>query len=257
MVNQQLFEFLTADDTVKNSREYRAISEVLSQMIRSGVFNLGAGYCISMSDMVRTALRHRGIESRLVECQLTLTYHASSPPDIRFIGFSDVVNPGEIDTHMVVVTDTEPAFLIDASISHRLSPNFPAIVEPLTVGKFDNQYDLVTQHYPQGNITVSYRQKLIQHVSAAYQESILERIKTDHRIFQNLGLLKMLIAIALTISTLNALRGAYDFYQVYYNENFWGPRTLQNIDERLDTLEDLLSVPMEQRRQFLEKTQPQ
>jgi hypothetical protein len=63
--------------------------------------------------------------------------------------------------------------------------------------------------------------------------------------------------VALTISTLNALRGAYDFYQVYVAENYWGPGTLQQIDERLDTLEDLLIVPPDQRRQYLEKQKSQ
>lgn len=257
MVNQQNYEFLTADETAKKSREYHIITDVLSQMIRSGVFGLGTGFCISMSDMVRTALRHRGIESRLVECQLTVTYHASMPPDIRFVGFDNIVNPGEIDTHMVVITETNPPYLIDASISHRLPQDRPALVEPLESGKFGNRSDLMNRYYGDHLISLCYQQKLQPHVGMSHQESIVERIKTDHKIFRSLGLLKTLIAVALTISTLNALRGAYDFYQVYHAENSWGPRTMKNVTERLDLLEDLLSVPMDQRRQYLEKNRPQ
>jgi len=255
MVHQENFKFLTQDESVVDLPVYKTISSVLTQMIRSGVVNMGAGYCISMSDMLRTALQHRGIKSRLVECQLTVTYRSQDPPDIRFIGFDDIVNPGEIDTHVVVITETDPPFLIDASIPHRLPPNTYAVVEPVTTG--NHSREILGETYTDHEITVSYRQKPRPHVSIHHQESILERIETDRRIFRNLGWLKTLIIVALAISTLNALRGAYDFYQVYVSENYWGPRTLKQIDERLDTLEDLLIVPPDQRRQYLEKQKSQ
>jgi hypothetical protein len=255
MVRQENFKFLTQDESVVDLPVYKTISSVLMQMIRSGVVNMGAGYCISMSDMLRTALQHRGVKSRLVECQLTVTYRSQDPPDVRFIGFDDIVNPGEIDTHVVVITETDPPFLIDASIPHRLPPNTYAVVEPVIAG--NHSREILDETYTDHGITVSYRQKPRPHVSIHHQESILERIETDRRIFKNLGWLKTLIIVALTISTLNALRGAYDFYQVYVSENYWGPRTLQQIDERLDTLEDLLIVPPDQRRQYLEKQKSQ
>jgi len=256
MINQQQYQFMTRDQSTKDLATYKTISEILGQMIRSGIIGLGAGYCISMSDMVRTALRHRGIESRLVECQMTLTYRATDPPQMGFIGFNDIVNPGEIDTHVVVITETDPPFLIDASIPHRLPQNTYAIVEPVSSTP-NGHKDLLFQDYPDRLMSVSYQQKKTQHISLHHQESIVQRIDTDRKIFKNLGWLKILITVALTISTLNALRGAYDFYQVYVAENFWGPRTLQQIDERLDTLEDLLIVPPDQRRQYLEKQKSQ
>jgi hypothetical protein len=251
MIKEQDYEFLTSDDSVRSDPTYKIISEVLSRMIRSGSVNMGAGYCISMSDMVQTALRHRGIDSRLVECKATITYYSENPPAIRFIGFSDVVNPGEIDTHVVVVTNTEPAFVIDASIPHRLPQNTFALVEPVKSKNFDGF--LIDSKFPKHLISMSYKEKEKSSVPVTHQQSILERMDTDRKIFKNLGLLKILIAVALIISTANALRGAYDFYMVYVDENHWGPRSLEKIDQRLDHLEELVTVPLEQRKNFKEQ----
>jgi hypothetical protein len=248
MINEQSFEFLTNSNALKQNATYKTIISTLTKMIRSGVFGLGTGYCISMSEMVRTALRHRGIESRLVECQVTITYENGNS---RFIGFNDIVNPGEIDTHVVVVTQTEPAFLIDASIPHYLPENRFAIIEKINVTENSlSNLQLLECEFEKEKIKVSYQQKRTQHVSSTFQESIIERIETDRKIFKNLGLMKTLIAVALFVSVLNAIRGAYDYYQVYIEENGWGPRTLQSIDSRLDELEELLHIPLEERKKI-------
>jgi hypothetical protein len=239
MVNEQSYNFLTSDDSIKNNKHYKEISSVLTNMVKCGVIDLGSGYCISIGDMVSSALKARGIDSKIVECQATITYHDCNPPDIRFIGFNNMSIPGEIDTHVVVVTTTDPPFMIDASIPHRLPRGSYAILEPIKTPQLTNN-NLIKTKFDKHNISVLYDEKKLQHVPKNHQVSIIERVETDRKIFKNLSSLKLLVIIALTISGLNALRGTYDFYSVYILENSWGPRAIKSLDDRLDKIEDLL-----------------
>jgi hypothetical protein len=237
-LNESTYNFLSTEDVNKKDETYVIITEVLTRMIKSGVFTLCAGYCISMSDMLRTALKQRGIDSRLIEVTLTMTYHNTVPPDFTFLGFSNMNQPGEIDTHVVLVTDTTPSYMIDASIPHRLPEGTYAVVQPIKVAR---NFELLDQRFNSVNISVIYEQKKTQHVPLHHQESIVERIQTDRKIFKNLGFLKILIIIALTIGGLNLIRGSYDFYQVYINdENIRGPSGIKMLNDRIDSLEKSL-----------------
>jgi hypothetical protein len=227
---------LTSSDRIKNSSEYKIISGIISRMITSGVINLGSGFCISMSDMIYVALKQQGIESRLVECQTTFCYENQNPPVVVFLGHDQIKNPGEISTHVVVVTMTDTPMLIDASIAHRLPMGFPVIVDECNPMKTQD-FNFAELYYPEHQLKVTYSEKRNQIVPLSHQVSVVDRITTDKKIFKNLGLLKILIVIALCISMANALRGAYDFYSVYYLENNWGPRALEKIEKRLENLE--------------------
>ena len=232
------YDFLTTDTTNKEDQNYIVICQVLTKMVKAGVFNLCAGYCISMSDMIRTALKQRGIDSMMVESTLTITYFENEPPDIYFVGFSDMNNPGEIDTHVVLITNTVPAYLIDASIPHRLPNASFAVVQPIHPTR---NFELINCKFDSQKIGVLYEQKKIQHIPSHHQESIIERIDTDRKIFTNLGYLKLLIILALIIGGINLIRGSYDFYQVYINdENTRGPSGVKHLDERLSNLEKLI-----------------
>jgi len=237
-LNESAYNFLSTEDVNKKDETYVIITEILTKMIKSGVFHLCAGYCISMSDMLRTALKQRGIDSRLIEATLTITYHNTVPPDVTFVGFSDINNPGEIDTHVIVITDTVPSYMIDASIPHRLPEGTYAVVQPIKIKK---SFEILDQRFNSVNISMLYEQKKTQHVPLHHQESIVERIQTDRKIFKNLGFLKILIIIALTIGGLNFIRGSYDFYQVYINDqNTRGPSGIEMLNDRIDGLEKLL-----------------
>lgn len=230
--------FLTSERVDRTDQTYVTISEVLTRMAKSGIFELCGGYCISMSDMVRTALKQRGIESKPVEVTLTITYHSHTPADTVFVGFNEVGNPGEIDTHVILVTDTTPPYIIDASIPHRLPKGILAVIELITAA---DDMKLIDRRFRPTNISMIYEQKTRQIVPMHHQESIIARINTDRKIFKNLGYLKILIILALTISALNLIRGSYDFYQVYLNEqNARGPSGIKLLNDRLDNLENLI-----------------
>jgi len=240
MIELRNYDCLTSDDLLKNNKDYIAISTVLTDLAKSGIITMGAGYCVSMTDIVITALKHRKIDSKAVECHATFTYHNEDPPTHRFVGYNKVINPGEIDTHLVVLALTNPPMLVDASISQRLPQGIVAIVEPVTHTPGSNI--LIDSYFSDCNISATYVEKKIQHIPKHHQESILERVATDRKIFKSLTLLKIIVVVALSISTINASRGLFDFYQVYYVENYWGPGSMKKLDERLSAIEKNLKL---------------
>lgn len=235
----------TSDEKLKTTEDYKKIASVIEKMKVSGSLWMGRGQCISMSEMIRMALTGIGIKSRLLECQLTIINNNLSPTIIDHIGFEDVKNPGEIDTHVVVVTETVPPILIDGSVSHRLPDEFSVVVD--TVEKLDNN---IICRSTMNNITMIYQQKKSQKLTWEIQNSIVDRIETDRKIFTNLKYLKTFIIVALIISTLNAIRGFYDFYQVHFLDDGWSEQSVKGVKQRLDTLEELVKLPVEKRKDY-------
>lgn len=194
------FDFLTEDSNVKNDETYKIIVELLSDLVKGGAVTLGTGYCLSMADMIRTALKHRGIDSKLVDCQATFSYDGKLVKGNMFIGYPNVVNPGEIDTHVVVVTSTNPSYLIDASVSNKLPTGTYAVIEPIKFNS-DNQLTLVNSTYEKYDLKITYQQKKLQSASYQHQKSIIERIEMDKKITDDIQLLKTLNYIGIGLST--------------------------------------------------------
>lgn len=228
--------FFTQNEELKKSDDYKKIVTVLNKLDQSGVMWLGRGHCISMSEIIRTALSEIGVNSRIVECQLMIINNVNDPPFISTVGYDGVCNPGEIDTHVVCVTDTKIPIIIDGSIGHRLPESNRIVIEEL----ISNSNRVFCESTLNG-IKLVYQQKSNPKVAMQYQKSILERIETDKNVFYNIGFLKTLVAIALVVSTLNAVRGFYDFYQKYYNsEAQIGVSAFEDMNERFDILETMI-----------------
>ena len=192
--------FYTLDENIKSDPTYKIIHEVITEMVKSGAIFLGAGYCVSIGDMVRTALKHRGIDSKLVDCQATFTDMADGKPrGNSFIGFPGVINPGEIDTHVVVITSTTPSFLIDASLAKILPGKKLAIIEPVKFNS-DNQLTLISVFYDEIKMKVTYQQKKNQFLGFHHQQSIIDRIHLDDKVSKDINNLRKLLYICMFFS---------------------------------------------------------
>jgi hypothetical protein len=114
--------------------------------------------------------------------------------------------------------------LIDASISDKISPFSPVIIERAD-SLPEEILGLYTYQKDNLNLKLLYKQKTNQKIGEVYYKTFVDRINTDNKIFKSLNLLKILVVVALTISALNFTRGAYDFYQTFINDsNSWGPK---------------------------------
>lgn len=236
------FKFTPNNHTYPNQRdparakdtEYQKIMDIVEGLWEGKVISRGAGFCLSMSDLIHTVLKQQaGIDSRVVECKLTVL--TNDPPSLKLIGHDGLKygnSTNDLDTHVVCITDTKQPYIIDLSISNVL-PYVSYVVEPL-----NGTEPRMIGEYTYSNSRWIYQERENPKLPKIHQSNILERFNTDRQLFSKMRILKILIAIALTISTANAVRGFYDFYQVYVvDDNYWGPTHMKEIIERLDRLE--------------------
>lgn len=224
------YEFLTSDLELVDTDYYKEIASVLTGMIKSDTVRLTTGWCISSANIIYLALKQRGIDCQIVEVELLITYNSIGAGTKQcFIGFENIKSPGEIDTHVVIITKTPIPVLIDASISDKISPFSPVIIERAD-SLPEEILGLYTYQKDNLNLKLLYKQKTNQKIGEVYYKTFVDRINTDNKIFKSLNLLKILVVVALTISALNFTRGAYDFYQTFINDsNSWGPKSVEKI----------------------------
>ncbi len=233
----------TYDDQLRLTEDYQKVMGVIKHLQDTNTLEYGQGYCLSMCDILYTLLKQQGIKSRLVECKLTVTGY--NPPFLHVIGSDDERNRsnGNIDTHVILITDTAIPMIIDASIGNIAMGREQYIVERVNGADVET----IAEHVINGT-TWLYTLKLSHRLPRVHEQSIVERMTTDRTIFKNLSLLKILVIVALTISAFNAIRGGYDFYQVYVDDtNYWGPSHMKKLVEKVEHLEELVKKPVEQR----------
>lgn len=240
-------QFTTKDQELFNSPDYQTILAVIKELWDGGVIHRGAGFCYSMADLTKILLAQKGIKSRMVECKVTVM--STEQPSLILIGHDGLLyqgnskDPSQMDTHVILITDTAIPMVIDTSIAH-IRADIPYIVERAVSTSSE-----VIATVGFGTSTWTYYCKESVSVPKIHQQNILERIKTDQEVKNNLKWLKILIVVALTVSSLNFIRGSYDFYQVYIdNTNYWGPSHLRQLFDKVNELEELVKKPIDQRK---------
>lgn len=209
---------------VAETEYFKIIKNLVDGLNSSGMIESGSGYCLSMSDIVLKLLYKEGIKSKLVECSLMVIL--KNPPGMFLMGYpgfnqNNYTAEKMMQTHIVCITETEIPILIDLSISH-IDKNISYICAPI-LKDFEHtnlaEYDFETSTW-----TYTERKDTDIELPKLHQKSIIERIKTDAQIQKQISLIQKLIIVALSVSTLNFIRGGYDFYQTYINSyNDWGP----------------------------------
>jgi hypothetical protein len=176
----------------------------------------------------------------MVECQLAITHKKDDA--IWLIGFDNQKSGdlrNEVDTHVVIVTDTEIPMLIDLSISHKLPEDMNAIIDAVELS--DNKV-IATINHP--GVSLIYQERERFKLPLLHQTSIVDRIKTDKKIFKDMKFLMSLVIFSVCVSSINLIRGSYDFYKVHVSEEI---TTEDEIKERILYLEKMMRVPLEQR----------
>lgn len=227
--------FFTSDTELRETSEYQIVHQVLTQLWEGGVIQRGFGYCMGMSDMVKVLLEKRGIKSSIVECKATIM--SLDHPQLSILGHDGLqgrrADPRSLDTHLVVVTETAIPMLVDTAVIG-IRPDIPWILEAAYQGSDQEKigdYDFGTSKWV-------YERKQQSRLPELHQRSITERMRLDYRVNADLKWLKTLVAIAMIVSVLNAVRGAYDYYQVYIDTgNRWGPSAQQDNHARVERIE--------------------
>lgn len=187
-------------DKIKNKIELEKVKQALDRLCQSEdvVYRLH-GNCIGASDIVQNLLSFYGIESRVVECQLFAIKENKDMKEFCFVGFNSIgLNPANVDTHVVVITETEEPLLIDASIGHLLSEK-----EKILVKKLQPQLNDVFGKYIIDDISFTYSIKKNIKLPALHQKTLLDRINEDRVIKEKVNFITKAVIILASISVIN------------------------------------------------------
>jgi len=219
-VNSEFKNFISNDKALLKDPDYLKIIKIVESLWDSGIIARGAGFCLSMSDMIRKMLYIEGVDCELVECDLTVLNN--NRPSMSLIGHDNAIESTyeTINSHIVCVTKTKNPILIDLSVFHYKDlTDRPFIVEKIT-----NTSDATLSRFEISGVIWDYNKKQTQTLPNLHQRSILDRIKTDNKIFQNIKSIRIYLIILATISSLNFVRGIFDFTQKYIiKDNNFGP----------------------------------
>lgn len=186
---------------------YNKIVDLVEKLNQDNVVERLAGNCIGATDIFQKMLNNIGIESTIVEVELMITYLDSETPEFYFVGFDNLNFPGQVDTHLVIVTKTEIPLLIDLSISNY----FPSRNQPIIQQVLNDQSEKILGEY----IVRSSRGNLIEHVKLNYgykknirlphlhQKNLAARIMDEQKITKDFKLLRSLIIIAIAFGLVN------------------------------------------------------
>lgn len=186
----------------EQSEEVRKVRDVVNNLVATGVSKMGEGYCISVSDILFNMLTHKGIKCHLFEVQLSIVNKTDGTS--YMVGYNTTYTQNshtQVQTHVVVITDTDIPMLIDLSIAHRLPNGMQALIL-----KAETLGSKVIADFIYSDWGFIYQEKKhgigIPHL---HQISILDRIATDQKIFRTLEGLKRLNYLGIILSTFAAL----------------------------------------------------
>ena len=205
---------ITKSDVLQSTEDYKKVVEIIEGLIESGLSKMGEGYCISVSDIVFNVLNQHGIKSHLMEVQMSALDNANDKH--YMVGFNTTFQQNShtsVSTHVVVVTDTEVPMIIDLSISHRLPQGYHCIID-----KAINEGDKVLCKVEHAGWSYIYQEKKDGiGIPQLHQISILERISTDKKIFDEMKQLKILNVVGICLSVFAVINVIAKFYFDWYN----------------------------------------
>lgn len=216
----------------KHTKDFDKIIKLFDHLHFSSILHMSSGYCVGSCEVIRLALHNIGIKSNMVEVTLLLQNKHTD----YYIGVEKEITNGQVDSHVVLITDTDPPYLIDPSIKFGLEQDKSFIIIEIDKNKnFRNDEPFTVKFNDE--LSTTYILKTRQKIPLSVQQSILHRIDTDKKLFDKINFLKKVIFAALLISVLNSIRGAYDYYQVYIDsDNYWGPKHIKELHEKVDAL---------------------
>lgn len=190
-------------DIYKNTG-YRGLQATLDRLSANPeVIQRFPGNCISASDIVQHILEFYGVKSRLVECQVMIIKGCdNSQKDIKFIGFNNVgITPSTIDTHLVVVTETVPPMLIDASLGHCYGEKNSIFIRELLSDLRPN----LLGEFILDDLSITYQAKKEVKMPMLHQKNLVDRIEEDIKTKSKIKNLFLFFKVLLALTLINMI----------------------------------------------------
>lgn len=184
----------TNNESLKKHKNFKEIKASIEQLISTGIVNRLPGNCVAACDVLQNILSFHGIPSKIIECHAIAMKKNSKELDFCFVGFDDVnsVHNNLVDSHVVIITQTDVPILIDASIGHLLTNNVKIIVQEIQKIYTDIIAEVVVE-----DIKLTYSQKKNIKLPSIHQKNMVERIKQELEVKKKMDLgFKIIITIA-------------------------------------------------------------
>lgn len=221
---------LTKDKELKENPIFKKIEKIINRIYNEGLLDRVRHNCISASEIMQKLLATSGIKSRSIECTLSMIRNED---EYFFIGFDDYSFAGEVDTHVVVITETQPQMLIDLSISHLLPPNHPCIIEK--VNSIDPE---IISEYNIDGIKMVYNIKRNIKLPHIHQKNVIERFEYEMKTADKLKWVTSLVFVAMILAGINFIFNSWAIAMRYDAEEV-RQQMLDNQKELYDKIEHL------------------
>jgi hypothetical protein len=184
---------------LKQVKENKQIENVVNKLIEMDSLDGLHGNCVLACDIVQNMLSHYGVDSKTVECQLMVVTDNNGQVHFNFVGLDGFTGgPDTVDTHVVVITNTEPPVLIDASISGSLPRETPVVVRVL------NSLDPESMGvFKINNVELNYNNKKNIKLPYVHQRTLVDRMKSEHNIKTEVSSVKKLVMFAIWFGIIN------------------------------------------------------
>jgi hypothetical protein len=190
---------LMADEEWHKTDEYKRIKSVIDNLVKNGMVDRFRGNCIGTSDLIHNYLTDVGIDSKLVEVKLSMLFEHQNQQGFYFLGYDSILsNNNEIDTHVVVLTETSVPMIIDMSISHLLPKDKPFVFERVNMNDVS-----VLSTYDYGTVKLTYRTKENIRLPSLHQKTVLQRIVEDRKNKESMKFLKFMVVFSVTVTSIN------------------------------------------------------
>lgn len=203
------FNFDNISRTFEHSDDhvYQTLQKMLREFNSRGILVRFDGECIAATDIVQHWLFEHGINSRIIECELSLINSSAAGGIVwRFIGFNNQNFTrwnSELDTHVVVVTETPTPWLVDISIARTIDGNRPWVIEPLSEGVLDKKFVLSEFNIDQWKL--KYHPKRDLRLPGLHTKNLVDRLKETEEIRYSIQITKWIALGGLAFSLFNTI----------------------------------------------------
>jgi hypothetical protein len=196
-----MHEFYTVDEQLKSHPNFKNIESTLDRLCTDDVVQRLPGNCISACDILQNVLSFYDINSKILECQAMAVKENKDTKNFCFVGFSDLAKKdGVVDSHVVIITQTEPPIIIDASIGHLLPQKNKILVkvldnlDPDIIGKFEIE-----------DVTITYHHKKNIRLPVIHQKNLVDRIQEHMNFDKKIKLVSKILMIIGSLTAVNFL----------------------------------------------------
>jgi len=175
------------------------IDSVIQKLADDGILPGLNQNCVLAADIIQNLLEVQGIRSRMVEVTLTVS---RPEPDgskaLALVGYNLQPMGNQVDTHVVVITETDEPLLIDASIGHLLRHPLQIVVSEIC----KDQEDALCRTRS-GSIDLVYRIKKQIKLPSIHQKDLVARLRADHDLRKKVDFLKTVVWVLVGFGTVN------------------------------------------------------